>query len=685
MRRARSLLSLALPPAALAFVLVADGGDHGPPVRSPFEKAAPLYAPKPTSGFRFAIVGDRTHGPESGLQILRRAVREMNSLDPDFVMTVGDLVSGYNRGDEWLAQMRRYKEVMAGLKMPWYPVAGNHDVYPETSRPNDRGNERRYLENFGPLWYSFDHEFAHFVVLYSDEQLSFKNPPVDQRMSEEQLKWLADDLAATDRKQAFVFLHHPRWNYAGDVWKPVHEVLAQSGKVRAVFAGHWHRYRSDGTKDGIHYYVMAATGAAVGRLDQAGDLQHWNFVSVRPDGFTMAVVPVGSLLESDFVTSQESDDCIALLGGAWLGPAPRLDPNGDGGSAQAANGEGSRAAPEGGGRSDFTVRVANPTTKPIDVELDWSANRGGLSVEPAKSEVTLGPKEEATPRFTLVSGPAAPGFPRIAPALTAAATYRLHGEEGRAQRVEQVLAPELAPLPLPADFAEEPVATPERMAAGRLALALDGKSACAIVPFAPELDPDGPFTLECWTFVDPLARRSGLVNCTENSGYGFFVDRDDATPPHLTPSCSLFVAGEGYANAIGAAGDLPARAWIHVAATWDGSDLRLYVGGRLVAAARHPGRLRGNKLPLVVGGDVDGNGRATSLAAGAIDEVRLSKGVRYSGESFTPARRFTADGETLLLLHFDRISGDLTPDSSGHGHHARLAGAAYLRPVIEVK
>jgi len=102
---------------------------------------------------------------------------------------------------------------MSALRMPWYPIAGNHDVYPEAGHPTDRGNERRYLENFGPLWYSFDHEFAHFVVLYSDEQLSFRNPAVDQRMSDEQLQWLADDLARTDRKQAFVFLHHPRWNY----------------------------------------------------------------------------------------------------------------------------------------------------------------------------------------------------------------------------------------------------------------------------------------------------------------------------------------------------------------------------------------------------------------------------------------------------------------------------------------
>ena len=46
--------------------------------------------------FPFVILGDRTTVKLSGLGILRRAVDEINLLRPDFVITIGDMVQGYN-------------------------------------------------------------------------------------------------------------------------------------------------------------------------------------------------------------------------------------------------------------------------------------------------------------------------------------------------------------------------------------------------------------------------------------------------------------------------------------------------------------------------------------------------------------------------------------------------------------
>ena len=57
-------------------------------------------------GFLFAVFGDRTGGPAEGIEVLADAVAEVNLIDPDLVMTVGDLINGYNQTPEWMA--RRY-------------------------------------------------------------------------------------------------------------------------------------------------------------------------------------------------------------------------------------------------------------------------------------------------------------------------------------------------------------------------------------------------------------------------------------------------------------------------------------------------------------------------------------------------------------------------------------------------
>ncbi|MBI4618176.1 MAG: metallophosphoesterase [Planctomycetes bacterium] len=616
-----SLLALLLP------AVHAQGGDSDTPVWAGPKGEREIFAPRERDGFTFAVFGDRTGGPPEGLAILRQAVSEVNLLDPDFVMTVGDLVNGYNEEASWLAQAKEYKEIMDGLAMPWFPVAGNHDVYGAGGDPNDRGNLERYKDHFGPLWYSFDHAGAHFVVLFSDEALSFHRPEANQNMSAEQMEWVRADLARTRASAVFCFLHHPRWSpyYRGSNWPEVHELLRSDGRVKGVFAGHLHRYRYD-EKDGIRYYTMAATGAGKGNLEESGDIHHYNLVTVREGEFKVAVVPVGSVRPGDFVYGSESDEAAAL-GRIGLGRFTRdiLD-----------------GTP--GGR-DLEYWVKNPTGRAIDYLF------GFPGTEPCVATLAAG--ESRRLAFTCPEGEPAP--------LAVEAIYPLH--TGRVERIRV----ERRPLVRRAETPEVGTDGTDRV------LVLDGADDCVLVPHSTELVPVGPFTLEMW--VRPGAGNAGrsvLAAKTEMSAYGLFYDDEDRGEAIFF----VHAAGKGYAGAAAPHDPhfAPGR-WTHVAGTFDGKSVRIFVDGRSVATEVHAGNLTPNEIPLLLGADPDPHHGAVSFFQGAIDEFRLSSGARYS-EDFTPAAREGPGADTIVLFHFDEPEGTIAIDSSGRFHHGEVRGGA---------
>jgi|GEM_PF-1850381 len=265
-----------------------------------------LQKAKQDSSFTFAIFGDRTGGNNAGLDILRHAVADVNVLGPDLVMTVGDLIQGYNQTPDWIAQANEYNTIMKQLKMPWYPVAGNHDIYWRGENQPPHQHEKNYTRHFGPLWYAFEHKSCWFIILFSDElneqsgDRNFKNPD-NHRMSNKQKQWLIDTLIqAKQAKHVFIFIHHPRWDYAeaNKHWVPIHNILKAAGNVSAVFAGHTHTMKYGGKKDGIEYFTLAVTGGATGKDGpQYGHLQHYDLVTVRDKKIHVAAVPVEAVID----------------------------------------------------------------------------------------------------------------------------------------------------------------------------------------------------------------------------------------------------------------------------------------------------------------------------------------------------------------------------------------------------
>ena len=152
-------------------------------------------------------------------------------------------------------------------------------------------------------------------------------------------------------------------------------------------------------------------------------------------------------------------------------------------------------------------------------------------------------------------------------------------------------------------------------------------------PHAPELDPE-QLTLALWVYVPalpPATRYNPWIigkNANEwaPGAYGLWLDRGAPV--------GLLNIGGGRENAHlvstrtpgrarpGAGEVLTTEAWHHLALTYDGQTLRLYVDGRERDAAPIGKRRAPGNLPLVIGRRPDNSGDGYHFR-GVVDEVRL--------------------------------------------------------------
>ena len=290
--------------------------ENNKPVISGNPDAKQLLVPVEPGGFCFAIFSDRTSGDdEIGYEVYDKAIEQVNMMQPDFVCTIGDLIQGYGGKDDWIKEAQRYNRTIEKLKVPIYPVAGNHEIYwkKDTAARDSRHHERDFEEYFGPLWYAFEYKNCWFISLFSDEgdkesgEKGYYKPQL-QKFSDEQYQWLKGILQkAKNADHVFIFQHHPRWDGAGygDSWQRVHKMLVDAGNVSAVFAGHLHT-REYSQKDGIDYYTLSTTGGGISDLCPSC-VHQWYWLSVDGEDYNIVGVPVDSLNDPhDAVTKTET-------------------------------------------------------------------------------------------------------------------------------------------------------------------------------------------------------------------------------------------------------------------------------------------------------------------------------------------------------------------------------------------
>jgi hypothetical protein len=152
------------------------------------------------------------------------------------------------------------------------------------------------------------------------------------------------------------------------------------------------------------------------------------------------------------------------------------------------------------------------------------------------------------------------------------------------------------------------------------------------------------FTVECWVRpTDSSTADYRAIMCHDQIGVtrGWLLFAD-VTTGYLT---GVIWDGATSATVSGSSNLLSTylNTWVHVAMTREGSTLRLFVGGTLVASNASAGLTIGsNIMPLVVG-TLYGNGVpvAGTKWKGYVDEVRVISGTAKYTAGFTPAGPFT--------------------------------------------
>ena len=166
---------------------------------------------------------------------LPKAIAAVNALptQPDFIVFTGDLTHTTDDGVERRKRLAEFKEIAAGLNnRNVHFMAGEHDA--------SLDNGAAWKEFFGPSYYTFDHKDVHFVALDN-----VSDPAA--RIGEEQLAWLAADLAKQPKDARIVVLTHrplfdlaPAWDWATRDGAQAIDLLMPYSNV-TVFYGHIHQ------------------------------------------------------------------------------------------------------------------------------------------------------------------------------------------------------------------------------------------------------------------------------------------------------------------------------------------------------------------------------------------------------------------------------------------------------------
>jgi hypothetical protein len=243
------------------------------------------------NNFQFAVVSDRTGGARPG--VFEDGVRKINLLQPEFVMSVGDLIQGGTRDRHIIkTQWVEFRSLVDHLQMPFFFVPGNHDISNEVMA-------EEWLQHFGRPYYHFVYRDVLFLCLNTED-------PPRSKMSAAQRDYVARALEENPRvRWTMVFLHRPLWDEEEETgWREIESLL--KGRKHTVIAGHEHDYTKFSRND-QSYIVLATTGGASRLRGRAfGEFDQVAWVTMTDQGPILANLHLNGIWDENLRTQEMS-------------------------------------------------------------------------------------------------------------------------------------------------------------------------------------------------------------------------------------------------------------------------------------------------------------------------------------------------------------------------------------------
>jgi len=201
------------------------------------------------------------------------------------------------------------------------------------------------------------------------------------------------------------------------------------------------------------------------------------------------------------------------------------------------------------------------------------------------------------------------------------------------------------------------------------ALQFDGADDFVSIADSGDFDFDETFTVEAWVKPISLSGTGSYKsflggNFSEppfsGSGWQFFLDNADYSNWGLSvcvPDCDAAKSGSG---------GLQTNQWQHVAGTYDGSNIRIYKNGELIATQAHSGNVGDVNFVLV--------GIWETSFDGVMDEVRIWNVARTQSEIQANKDNTLLGNESGLVGYwkFDEGTGQVVSDSTSNNNEGRL-------------